>query len=204
MTSDIERYDRAIAEYITTVSKRVVYAPTDRAAYTITKRSKGNSDNIPYPFVSFYRDPAIPIDHGRYGNMVIKGSYAGMKSSTNSVYRTASYQHSIPVTLTYQIDIWGVKSTEILVMSQKLLMKLTVTNPVLVAPMDDEGTVGRFHILDVSLVDNSDIVSEEDQGRLYRHTITFTLAAWLRELEDTETTAWVCPDIVIVDKADEF
>lgn len=197
MASDIERYDRAIAEYLADILPRVVYAPTNRAAYTITKATKGSADSIPYPFISFYRDPSIPIDHSRYNNAAVRGDYRGIKSSTKGTYRTTNYQHSIPVTLTYQIDVWGVKSSEILTISQKLLLKLTTTNPVLVAPMDDEGTTGRFHILDVNLVDNSDIVSEEEQGRLYRHTVSFTLAAWIRSMEEEDTGLFTCPVIVV-------
>ena len=199
MIADIELYDKSVYKYLSRVCPRVVYSTTDRASYTLTKRNPDNLDKITYPFISFYRDPHIPIDWNRYSSQAIGGHFIRLTSSTEDGSRTARYVHSIPVTLTYQVDLWGVRSTEILELSQELLIKLTIDNPVLFVPINPDKEPGRFHILDVDLVDNSDIESEEDKGRLYRHTYTFTVNAWIKSVRDNRTTPWVCPEIVVTD-----
>lgn len=195
--SDFELYDEAVVLYVKNVIPRVVYASTDRASYTIVKNNPKYKDNIPYPFASVYRDPSMPIDWGRYNKSAIKGHFLRLTTSTKTSVRTARYVHSIPVTLTYQVDIWGVRSIDILPLSQKLLLELTVNHPVLYVPINPEGEMGRFHLLDVNLVDNSDIESEESKNRLYRHTYTFTVNAWIKDIKDIERAPWKCPDIVI-------
>lgn len=198
--SDIELYDTAVFKYIQDLHSRVVYAPTDRASYTLVKKFPNYKDKIPFPYMSFYRDPEIPIDRERYSNQAIRGHFTKLTTmGTDSDSRKATYIHSIPVTLSYQVEIWGSKSTEVLELSQDFLVKLTMLNPVLFVPINPDGEMGRFHILDVNLVDNSDLENEENKGRLYRHTFTFTINAWIKHVNDTETTKWVCPEIVVVD-----
>lgn len=198
--SDIELYDTAIFKYVQDLIPRVVFAPTDRASYTLIKKFPKYKDNIPYPFASIYRDPHIPIDHNRFSNQAIKGHFIKLTTiGTDSNSRNARYVHSIPVTLSYQVDLWGSKSVEILELSQAMLVKLTMKNPVLIVPINPDGEDGRFHILDVDLVDNSDIENEENVGRLYRHTFTFTINAWIKYVDDIVTSKWVCPEIVVTD-----
>ena len=185
--TDIELYDRAVVSYLREISPKVVFAPTDLAEYTISKKYNIPEDRIPYPFISVYRDPHIPIDWSRYSSHTIRSDFTKL-SSTSEGSRIAQYVHSIPVTLSYQVDIWGVKSTDILELSQSLLLKLTVLNPVLYVPMNPEGTNGRFCIEGVDLVDNSDIESEEDRGRLYRHTFVFTIDARIKYVRNEKAT----------------
>lgn len=201
--TDIELYDRAVVNYLKGVNKKVVFAPTDLAEYTITKKYNAPEDKIPYPFISVYRDPDIPIDWSRYSSHTIRSDFTRL-SSTEEGSRVARYVHSIPVTLSYLVDIWGVKSTEVLEISQSLLLKLTITNPVLYVPINPDGENGRFYIEGVGLVDNSDIESEEDKGRLYRHTFTFSIDARIKLIKDMETTQFesevhVCDEGLLYD-----
>lgn len=196
--SDIENYDNSVDRYLKELHPLVVYAPTDRASYSLVKKNPSFKDKIPYPFISFYRDPHIPIDWNRYSNQAIGGHFLNVrKCSTDSKHRTATYAHSIPVTLSYNVDVWGSKATETLDLAQQLLVKLTMKDTVLIVPINRDGEDGRFHILDVDLVDNSDIENEENVGRIYRYTFTFTINAWIKYYDDVTTTPWKCPEIVV-------
>lgn len=185
--TDIELYDRAVVAYLKEINPKVVFCPTDLAEYTITKMQNVSADRIPYPFINVYRDPDIPIDWSRYSSHTRRADFTRL-SSTPEGSRTARYVHSIPVTLSYQADIWATKSTDVLELSQSLLLKLTITNPILYVPINPDGENGRFCIEEVELVDNSDIESEEDKGRLYRHTFTFTIDARIKLVKDVRTT----------------
>lgn len=194
--TDLEKYDRAIQQYISSICKRIVYAPTDRAMYTLTKKKPEYKDKIPFPFLSFYRDSEMPIDATRYGSAAIRADFTRL-TSTQTGDRTARYVHSIPVTLGYQVDIWATKATDVLELSQQLLLKLTVTDPVLYVPINPDDEDGRFHFQDVNWVDNSDIESEESVGRLYRHTFSFNIDARIKAHRDTKTTMFMCEDVAI-------
>lgn len=200
--TDLEKYDRAINDYIKRVCKRTVYAPTDRAMYTLTKKDPKYKDKIPYPFISFYRDSEMPIDATRYGSAAIRADFTRL-TSTQTGERTARYVHSIPVTLSYQVDIWCTKATDVLELSQDLLLMLTVTDPVLYVPINPDSEDGRFHFENVSWSDNSDIESEESMGRLYRHTFSFSIDARIKSHRDTRTTQFMCEEVAI-DNSDEI
>lgn len=196
--SDIEIYDRAVADRLTSILPRVVYAPTDKALYTISKNAKFK-DKTPYPFISFYRDANMPIVEGMDG---FRSHHVGdltrtvrKGDSTECHIVNAEYVHSIPVNLVYQVDVWGVKATEVLVYAQNLMVDLSMKLPVLMVPINPDGENGRFDILDVEWVDNSDIESETENGRLYRHTINFRIEAFIKYIRDMITTD--CLDISV-------
>ena len=65
--TEIEKYDRAVFEYLTTISGKIVYAPTQMAFRTITKREQF-SDKKPWNFISYYRNPSFEVDWNRMNN----------------------------------------------------------------------------------------------------------------------------------------
>lgn len=198
--SDIELYDKSIYKYLLEEFSRVVYAPTDRAMYTLTKNHPEYKDKIPFPFISMYRDPSIPIDHNRFSNKAVRGHFIkNVTVGTDNDKIKSQYVHSLPVTLSYQVDVWGTKSSEVLSLSQRLLVKLTMREPVLIVPINPDGEDGRFHLLDVNLTDNSDLENEENSGRLYRHTFNFSINAWIKNVEEVLIGLWECPEVVVVD-----
>ena len=202
--SDIELYDLAVFEYVNKVSPRIIYSPTDRAMISIIKKYPEFKDRDPYPFASVYRDPNIQIDNERINNNLRMKYKLRVLSSTKDNIVNVRYLHSIPVTLTYQIDLWSVRATEVLLQSQSLLTKLTVTDPVLFVPINPDGELGRFHILEVNLVDNSDIESEDSLGRIYRHTFNFVIPAWIKDIDDVDSAKWTCPEIVVKEVRDIY
>lgn len=194
--SDIQLYDKAVYDYLYQIIPRVVYAPTDKASYTITKNPE-YKDKVPFPFISFYRNPSLDIENERQTDERVKGTFLRLREDNVTKEREARYVCSIPVSLTYQVDIWATKATVLLDYAEQLIMDLLSARPVLIVPINFEGEDGRFHILDVSWSDNSDLEEEKEHGRLYRHTITFTIDARIKRLIEKKTTKVTCPDIDI-------
>lgn len=177
--TDIEKFDRAVFEYLTTISSRIVYAPTQNAIRTITRDEKF-SDKKPWNFISFYRDSQFDVDWNRMNNpATIYGDRVGLGGIPDTKKLKSKYVQNIPLNLTYDVNIWASKNTEVQELSVALISKIYMTDQVLIVPINPNGEMGRFHILDVSWSDNSDIERETEIGKIYRHTISFTIDARL-------------------------
>lgn len=196
MPSDIEKFDRAVFEYLTTISGRIVYAPTQNAVRTITKREEF-SDKKPWNFISFYRNPLFEVDWDRMNNpATVSGDFVRlMKLPDDS--REARYVQNIPVNLTYNVELWASKAVEVQELATALITKIFMTDQVLFVPINPDGEDGRFHILDVSWNDNSDLERESDIGKIYRHTISFTVDARITLTTDISTKKFCCVPVNI-------
>ena len=189
--TDIEIFDRAIYEYLSTISERVVYATTHKAVQTITKDAK-YKDAIPYHFISFYRDPTFDIDNERYNFTAANfGDVIRLREYDNGDLE-ARYVKNLPVNLTYQIDIWASKEKNVQAAAISLISKIHMENQIVLAGMEPDGGDARFHITQVNWVDNSDLEVENEKGKLYRHTITITIDARIKLVLDVPTTEFKC------------
>lgn len=185
--SEIEKYDRAVFEYLATISDKIVFAPTQKAVPTITKREKF-SDKKPWNFISFYRSPTFEVNWGRMNNSAaVSGDFIRLREFSDN-QREARYVHHIPVDLTYSVDIWASKATEVQNLAIALITKIYMQDQVLEVPIGSDGTMQRFHILDVSWDDNSDLERETEIGKIYRHTIKFTVDSRITLVRDVNTT----------------
>ena len=185
--SEIEKYDRAVFDYLTTISDKIVYAPTQMALRTITKR-ENFSDKKPWNFISFYRNPSFEVDWNRMNNpATVTGDFVRLRALSDTD-REARYVQNIPVNLTYNIEIWASKATEVQELAVALITKIYMQDQVLEVPINPDGEMGRFHLLDVSWTDNSDIERETEIGKIYRHTITLTVDARITLVRDINTT----------------
>lgn len=194
--SDIEKYDRAVWDYLSTISAKIVYAPTQKALRTITKKEKF-SDKKPWNFISFYRSSSFDVDWSRMNNpATISGDFVRLIETSEST-REARYVRNIPVNLSYSIEIWASKATEVQNLAIALITKLYMQDQVLEVPINPDGELGRFHILDISWDDNSDIERETEIGKIYRHTISFTIDARIILTVDVNTTKFCCVPVNI-------
>lgn len=185
--TDIEKFDRAVFEYLTTISDKIVYAPTQEALRTITKREKF-VDKKPWNFISYHRTPSFDVNWDRMNNpATVTGDFTRLTKITDNL-REARYVQNIPVNLTYNVELWASKNTEVLEMATALITKIYMQDQVLEVPINPEGEDGRFHILDISWNDNSDIERETEIGKIYRHTIGFTIDARIILTTDVATT----------------
>lgn len=194
--TELEKYDRSVWEYLSTVNDKIVYAPTDKALRTITKREQF-SDKKPWNFISYYRSPSFDIDWSRMNNpATISGDFTRLRGSSN-VDRVATYVQNIPVNLTYIVELWASKAVQVQEDSIALISKLFMEDQVLEVPINPDGEDGRFHILDVSWSDNSDLERETEIGKIYRHTISFTIDARLTLTRDVNTHRFKCVPVNI-------
>lgn len=196
--TDIEIYDRAVYAYLKDVCDRVVYAPTNIAIKQISKVVEDYRDHTPWRFISFYRDPSFNIDTSR-DNFVLQkfGDRLGFVKDESGEYVSTVVQ-SIPINLSYNIDAWAAKDVTVQELAIAVVSKLTMEDPVMFAPIEPSGKDARFHILDIEWVDNSDLESEDERGRIYRHTISFTLSANLTLTTKIRRTPFNYTDIPIV------
>jgi len=116
----------------------------------------------------------------------VSGDLVSMSLLTEQL-REAKYVRNIPVNLTYNVEIWASKEIEVQNLAVALISKIFMQEQVLLVPINPGGEVGRFHILDVSWNDNSDLERETEIGRIYRHTIGFTIDARITLTVDVET-----------------
>lgn len=196
--TDIEKFDRAVYAYLSTISTKVVYAPTQTALRTITKK-ENFSDKKPWNFISFHRSPSFEINWSRMNNpATVTGDYVRKSPLQPDIDPVdGHYVHNIPVNLTYEIEIWASKATEVLALSTALISKIFMEEQVLHVPIDPDADFGRFHILDVSWTDNSDLERETEIGKIYRHSISFTIDArvlLVREVSMPPFAADVMPE----------
>lgn len=186
MMTDIEKFDRAVFKYLTTISPKIIYSSTKNAIRNITKKEKF-SDTKPWNFISFYRNPTFGIDWERMNNpATIRGDQVRLIESSQG--RSARYVQHVPVELDYNIDIWASKSTEVLSLATALITKLFMQEQVLFVPLNPDGELGRFHMIDISWEDDSDLERETEIGKIYRHTISFTVEAAIIMSTDIDTT----------------
>ena len=200
--TDIEKYDRAVFDYLLDISDKVIYAPTQNALKTITKREKF-SDNKPWNFLSYYRNSNFDIDWSRMNNpATISGDFVRLTKDGSN--REARYVQNIPVNLTYVVNIWASKAVEVQSLSTALISKLFMQDQVIEVPINADGESGRFHLLDISWNDNSDIERESEIGRIYRHTIEFTIDARITLTRDVSTRKFcVVPVNIYEEDSDE-
>jgi hypothetical protein len=104
------------------------------------------------------------------------------KASPDDKLFTYEYVHSIPVNLLYQVDVWAARQTELLSLSQDILIDLRSARRVLQVPMNPDEELARFSINDVTLTDNSDLESETDTGKVYRHTLSFVIEGYITKV----------------------
>lgn len=194
--TDIEKFDRAVFDYLTSISRRIVYAPTQNALRTIT-RDEIYKDNKPWNFISFYRNSSFDINWSRMNNpATVSGDFVRLTQVEENL-REARYVNNIPVNLTYSVDIWASKAKEVQETAIALISKLFMTDQVLEVPINPEGEIGRFHLDNISWDDNSDLERENEIGKIYRHTINFTVDARITMVKDVLTTKFCCVPVDI-------
>lgn len=185
--TDIEIMDRAVWKYLSKVSDKIVYAPTNKAVQSILKDEK-YVDNIPYTFISFYREPTFGIDMERYNFTAAQyGDFTRLRENADKT-REAQFVQNIPVNLTYQVDIWAAKQVSVQQTAVGLISELYMNNQILVSNMNPEGEPARFHFTDIEWMDNSDLEIENEQGKLYRHTIKFTIDSRIKIVRNLFTS----------------
>lgn len=191
--TDIERYDRAVATYLVGITDKLVFAPTSKARLQVTKMysedTRKDQDHIPWAFISYYRHPQFVLDNQRDGfpNRMVGENVSNVMLDKLNI-RKSTYVKALPINLTYSVDVWSGTHRHLLELSELVATRLYFNQRVLTAPVDiSEDETARFAVQDIDWTDNSDIESEEEYGRIYRHTFTFTIDAVLKVVKEYRT-----------------
>lgn len=194
--TDIEIFDRSVFEYLSDITTALIYAPTDKALQTLLKNYE-YKDKQPWGCLSFFRSPGFEIDHSRdHFSSTVFGQHTRLMQNDDGS-REARYVKDLPVNFTYNVEIWAATSNKVQELATKLICKLHMKDQVLDVPMNPEGELGRFHMTNILWMDNSDLERENEYGRFYRHTITFTVEGRIKVVEDVKTTKFRCVPVDI-------
>lgn len=176
--TDIEQTDRAVYAYLHSICPHVVYSPTTLAQKRISKRIE-NQDKQPWSFISYTRDSRFDIDWTRMNN---PSTISGRHTSTvgDKTSRLVTKLKNVPVNLTYHIEIWSPREVEVQSLAIALIVKIFSEDQVLEVSYENLGgnkDTLRYHIQNVLWTDSSDLTQDDVLGKLYRHSISFTLDA---------------------------
>jgi len=166
--------------YLKDVCDRVVYSTTDKAIKEASRQGFIPNDKTPWGFISYHRDPTFNIDWDRDNySMRITGARLKTLKTQEGKY-TSVYSQAFPVNISYTVDLWAATNKRVQELGMALAAKLMLQDPVMMAPIEYNGSDARFHITSIEWVDNSDLEGEYEHGKIYRHSVSFTVAAHMQ------------------------
>lgn len=157
--NSLKLYDISLTSKLKSIFTNVTYASPDEAL----ESSSDDKSDINFPMISLYRLDNPPIFTERYNN---PSAFRGrMNSYTQSGYRNIM---TLPVNLSYQIDLWSSTRDELDTMYCELLFYL-VRYPNIEINIDS-GT----HNFPINITDAESLMDfdDENSSRTYRMSIT--------------------------------
>lgn len=160
-------YDEAMNEKLTAMFSNYIMAPPDEAFTRETEDGK-----VDLPLISAYRI-SNPINFEEYNGYEV---FAGRVTRRNMTSPDLIRQQGLPVTITYQIDIWATKRTEADGLYREVVFYLmTHPNISVIIP----GIEQPFHF-SMKLTDTdspTEYGSFGDNGEIHRYTLTYEIAS---------------------------
>jgi hypothetical protein len=192
-------YDKALFGKITGVYDEVIFASPDES---FKQNALKNDGRVLLPFISVWRLPEFTINRQTYNDSRVRqGSTLRLGTEANSPLRAA---RGVPVTLTYQLDVYSNKRTTCDGIASELILHL-LEHPYINVNIDglDRNFVQQFEIIVSDSVNDNTSVSEfEDTGRIYRLTLEITLndaVIYRIDRHDNKQVEKVLVDIVDID-----
>lgn len=170
MSYSLEDYDNAMVSMYSAVFPNVHYA---FAEWAFKEDAKPNGGIPSLPMVSMYRT-GYTYNQGMF-NFAEK--FYGRPMWQNQTTGENTNARSISVSITYQLDIWGNTRAEMDGLTAETILFFEFSPILLLSP---ENIVPpqpfRFDIVfEDGPIDNTDIMSFETHGRIYRNTIFYTI-----------------------------
>lgn len=175
MYSSFSKYGEALKSLLNECFKgNVIMEPVDTAFQYAIKQTK---NKIEFPFISFYPSNTIYIDNKNSGMpayhygleyqnpMLIYNDDGSLKGINKRLAKNAEFLYII---MSYQIDIWAISRLEAEEVLQELIFWLYQNQQVEVE-YNKEKLAFSFEI-DDNIIDNSDLTSYMNNGKLYRYT----------------------------------
>jgi hypothetical protein len=159
-------YDKALYNKICGVYEEVIFSSPEEAFKTNAGQHDGR---VLMPFISCWRLPEFSINRTTYNDVrVRKGSGIRLGEAANSPSRNIK---GVPVTLTYQIDIYSNKRVTCDGIAAELLL-LMLESPYIDVVIPEINLTQQFElVISDNVNDNTSISEFEDTGRIYRLTI---------------------------------
>jgi hypothetical protein len=163
-------YDRSLFERVRSIYDEVIFASPDEA-FKINASQHGGQ--VLMPFVSVWRMPEFAINRAQYNDVRVR--YGESLRLADSNIRKA---RGVPVTLTYQIDVYSNKRITCDGIASELLLNF-LESPFVNVRFNFFGVTfeQQFEMVTSDNVsDNTNISDFEDTGRIYRLTIEVLLS----------------------------
>lgn len=189
MYSNFSKYGEALKELLKKVfSGDVIMEPVDTAfKYAIQQ----TNNNLKLPMISFYPDNTINLDKKNISMpsyreglefqnpMPIYNDDGSLKSTSQRLAKSVKFLYII---LGYQIDVWATTRLEAEEVMQELVFWLYHNQEVKTTYQGIDLTFS-FDLAD-SIVDNSDLTSYTESGKLYRYTYGIRVHSTLMRSEN--------------------
>ena len=189
MYSNFSKYGEALKELLKKVfSGDVIMEPVDTAfKYAIQQ----TNNNLKLPMISFYPDNTINLDKKNISMpsyreglefqnpMPIYNDDGSLKSTSQRLAKSVKFLYII---LGYQIDVWAITRLEAEEVMQELVFWLYHNQEVKTTYQGIDLTFS-FDLAD-SIVDNSDLTSYTESGKLYRYTYGIRVHSTLMRSEN--------------------
>lgn len=189
MYSNFSKYGEALKELLKKVfSGDVIMEPVDTAfKYAIQQ----TNNNLKLPMISFYPDNTINLDKKNISMpsyreglefqnpMPIYNDNGSLKSTSQRLAKSVKFLYII---LGYQIDVWATTRLEAEEVMQELVFWLYHNQEVKTTYQGIDLTFS-FDLAD-SIVDNSDLTSYTESGKLYRYTYGIRVHSTLMRSEN--------------------
>lgn len=175
-------YNDALLSKFEGIYDNVVYSTTEEAFRK--SALKMQKSNVTLPLISFYRT-GFNITANLRNDPEFRSGRSSLLQSEDSTVRKL---RSVPVTIQYQLDLWAQSQVVLDQMIQEVIFWL-VGNPIVKVEVPSVGYQVDFSImLEDDIVDNTDIQSFEEGGRIYRKTLSLmTQSARLFSFHDIKT-----------------
>jgi hypothetical protein len=162
-------YDNALESKLLAIYPKVVSAPPDNAF----ERSNENG-KIKLPFISFYR-MSNPVNFEEFNHYEsFRGRKVGYRTDGNDSYTSQLLMEGLPVTITYQIDIWAQSREYADGIYRELVFYLT-THPNLTIKVPNIDSDLDFALKLTDCDTSTDYDSFTDKNIIHRYTLTYEL-----------------------------
>lgn len=189
MYSNFSKYGEALKELLKKVfSGDVIMEPVDTAfKYAIQQ----TNNNLKLPMISFYPDNTINLDKKNISMpsyreglefqnpMPIYNDDGSLKNTSQRLAKSVKFLYII---LGYQIDVWATTRLEAEEVMQELVFWL-YHNQEVKTTYQGIDLAFSFDLAD-SIVDNSDLTSYTESGKLYRYTYGIRVHSTLMRSEN--------------------
>ncbi len=189
MFSEFSKYGEAFRNLIAEVFNGNIIMEPVTTAFQYATKDTGNK--LTFPFISFYPDNTMYLDKKnnampsyntgvQFENPInIYNEDGSFKESNNRLAKNVEFLYII---IGYQLDVWGTNRLDTEQLMQELIFWLHINQQV---ETEYRGVKLTFTFeLGDNIVDNTDLVSYQSNGKLYRYTYNIAIHAAIMRSEN--------------------